>query len=74
MLDIDAFMQHVRDRDFTIEDRGVVSGVRRFFISQQGHRVAYFDIDELVWPDVSQEWLLRQVDIIMDEWKPIEEQ
>ncbi len=68
-IDVAAFMQYVRDRGFTIEDYGIISGVRRFDISKAGDHNVYFDIDLLLWPDVTQEWLLKQADIIIGRWK-----
>ena len=66
-VNVDAFMQQVRDRGFEIQDYGVVSGVRRFMIVQ-GERGIYLDIDQLLWPDMTQEGLLRQVELATQTW------
>ena len=69
--DIAAFMQHVHNQGFAIEDRGIVyDTVRRFVITGEG-AANYFDIDKLIWNGLSQDSLIQQADIIMSGMKGV---
>lgn len=63
-INVEAFLQHVREQGFAIEDYGIVNGVRRFAIEGQ-ERMIYFDIDRLLWDDFTHTHLLHQVDLAL---------
>ena len=62
-----ALKQHVQGQGATIEEESL-PGMRRFVLSKSG-RVKYLDIDNPLWPDVTLDWLCRQADIAMSDWK-----
>lgn len=62
-LDIPAFMQHVRERGFDIEDQGWIHSVIRRFVISKGDFKNYLDIDK---ENMIQDRLLFQANSFMD--------
>ena len=62
-LDIPAFMQHVRERGFDIEDKGWIHSVIRRFLISKGDIKNYIDMDSNM---LTQDNLLLHANLFMD--------